>query len=71
MERIDPSKQLREAGYPFDDISTELTSLHGKFEIVSTDVLLLKNTIADEAQKLSTKVDDSQKTVLDKSRKLV
>lgn len=70
VERLDPSKQLREAGYPFDHISTELTNLHGKFQVVSTDVLLLKNTIADEAQKLSTKVDDSQRTVLDKVENL-
>jgi deoxycytidine triphosphate deaminase len=70
IDRLDPSKQLREAGYPFDHISTELTALQGKFEVVSTDVLLLKNTIADEAKKLSTKVDDSQKTVLEKVENL-
>jgi hypothetical protein len=70
VDRLDPSKQLREAGYPFDHISTELTNLHGKFEVVSTDVLLLKDTIADEAKKLSVKVDDSQKTVLDKVESL-
>ena len=66
VEHLDPARQLREAGYPFDHISTELTELHGKFEIVSTDVVLLKETIANEAQKLSRKVDDSQKTVLEK-----
>ncbi len=66
VEKLDPARQLREAGYPFDHISTELTDLHGKFEVVSTDVLLLKNTIAEESTKLSTKVDDSQKTVLEK-----
>lgn len=66
VERLDPNKQLREAGYPFSHISTELTDLHGKFEVVSKDVLLLKDTIADEAKKLSGKVDESQKTVLEK-----
>lgn len=66
LEILDPRKQLREAGYPFNHISTELTDLHGKFEVVSKDVLLLKDTIADEAKKLSGKVDDSQKTVLEK-----
>jgi hypothetical protein len=32
--RIDPKKQLKEAGYPFDHIGTELVSLHGKFEAI-------------------------------------
>jgi deoxycytidine triphosphate deaminase len=63
---LDPARQLREAGYPFSHISTELTDLHGKWEVVSKDVLLLKDTIADEAKKLSGKVDDSQRTVLEK-----
>jgi deoxycytidine triphosphate deaminase len=66
VERLDPAKQLREAGYPFSHISTELTDLHGKWEVVSHDVLLLKETIAGEAEKLSKKVDDSQKMALEK-----
>ena len=40
FDKLDPKKQLREAGYPFDHIGTELTSLHGKFEVVSKDVML-------------------------------
>ncbi len=70
VERLDPAKQLREAGYPFSHISTELTDLHGKFEVVSKDVLLLKETIADEAQKLSKKVDDSHTAALEKVENL-
>jgi deoxycytidine triphosphate deaminase len=65
-ERLDPARQLREAGYPFDHISTELTDLHGKFQVVSTDVLLLKEAIEEQARTLSKKVDDSQKTTLEK-----
>jgi len=65
-EKLDPAKQLREAGYPFTHISTELTDLHGKFEVVSKDVLLLKNAISEEAAKLSGKVEDSQRHVLQK-----
>jgi hypothetical protein len=65
-EKIDPKKQLREAGYPFSHIGQELIDLHGKFEVVSKDVLLLKTAITDETTKLSNKVDESQKTVLDK-----
>ena len=66
VERLDPVRQLKEAGYPFDHISTELTDLHGKFEVVSKDVLLLKDTISTESKKLSDKVDESQKTALGK-----
>lgn len=66
IEQLDPKRQLKEAGYPFNHISTELTDLHGKFEIVSKDVLLLKDTIGEETRKLSEKVDDSQRTVLDR-----
>jgi len=64
VEKLDPAKQLREAGYPFDHISTELTTLHGKFEVVSKDVLLLKQTISDEGDKLSKKVDESREAAL-------
>jgi deoxycytidine triphosphate deaminase len=70
VERLDPARQLREAGYPFSHISTELTDLHGKFEIVSKDVLLLKDTIACETKKLADKVDASQKTTLEKVESL-
>jgi deoxycytidine triphosphate deaminase len=66
IEKLDPSKQLREAGYPFDHIGRELTDLQGKWEVVSSDVLLLKTAISDETKKLSAKVDDAQKTVLEK-----
>ncbi len=76
VEKLDPARQLREAGYPFSHISTELTDLHGKFELVSNDVLLLKDAIQEQSRTLSAKVDESQKTTLDKleaffSRKLL
>ena len=77
VERLDPAKQLREAGYPFSHIGTELTDLHGKFEVVSTDVRLLKeqfqqqteqlgSQIEKETNHLSAKLDESQRTVLEK-----
>ncbi|MGA2433912.1 MAG: hypothetical protein ABSG25_01360 [Bryobacteraceae bacterium] len=66
VDRIDPSQQLREAGYPFDHISTELTNLHGKFQVVSSDVLLLKGAIEDQGVTLSRKVEETQKTTLEK-----
>jgi len=66
VERLDPNKQLREAGYPFDHIGRELADLHGKWQVVSNDVVLLKAAIFDETKKLSDKVDSAQKTVLEK-----
>src|SRR5262249_49274111 len=33
VARLDPRRALREAGHPFDHISTELTDLHGKWEV--------------------------------------
>ncbi len=81
VDRIDPARQLREAGYPFDHISTELTDLHGKFEIVSKDFARLKDqfqeqtrelrgTIEEETKRLASKVEESQKTVLEKVQAL-
>jgi len=64
VERLDPQKQLREAGYPYNYISTELTDLRGKWEVVSSDVLLLKDAIGDVAKALSDKVDASQRSTL-------
>src|ERR1700730_19448930 len=64
MEKVDPAKQLREAGYPFDHISTELTTLHGNFVVVSQDVAALRETITKEGETLSKKVDDSREAAL-------
>jgi deoxycytidine triphosphate deaminase len=70
VERLDPNKQLREAGYPFDHIGRELTDLQGKWEVVSNDVLLLRTAITEETTKLSAKVDAAQNTVLEKVENL-
>jgi len=66
IERLDPKKELREAGYPYSHISTELLELHGKWELVSSDVATLKDTISEQTDRLSKKVDESQETVLGK-----
>src|SRR5262249_53331122 len=74
---LDPKKSLREAGYPFDHIATELVTLHGKFEIVSKDVALLKNDFEARTIELSKKIEqetailgknleDSRKSLLEK-----
>lgn len=77
FDQLDPKKQLREAGYPFDHIGTELTALQGKFEVVSKDVLLLKDQferttnelsgkIEAETRTLSEKVEESRKSILER-----
>jgi hypothetical protein len=43
FDLLDPKKQLSEAGYPYNRISMELTALHGKFQVVSSDVAVLKD----------------------------
>jgi len=76
FERLDPKKQLREAGYPFDHIGTELATLHGKFEVVSSDVRLmqaefqrrtdeLSNKIQGETSTLSGKIEETRKNLLE------
>ncbi len=77
LDKIDPKKQLREAGYPFDHIGTELTALHGKFEVVSSDVLMMKDEfsrrtnelsdkIVSETTSLSGKIEETRDSVLEK-----
>lgn len=66
LEKLDPKLQLREAGYPFNHIGTELTELHGKFELVSTDVRLLKDQFERRTNELSSKIEAETRTLSDK-----
>jgi deoxycytidine triphosphate deaminase len=77
FDRLDPKKQLKEAGYPFDHIGTELTTLHGKFEVVSTDVRMMKDEfnrrttelsekIASETITLASKLEETKERVLER-----
>jgi len=81
LEQIDPKKQLREAGYPFDHIGTELMALDGKFQIVSTDVRIMKDEfherisdlsgkIMAETNTLSKKIEENRDRVLEKVESL-
>lgn len=81
FEQLDPKKQLREAGYPFDHIGTELANLDGKFELVSADVRVMKDEfqrrttelsgkIEAETLTLSEKVEEARKNVLEKVESL-
>ena len=66
IEKFDPKKQLKEAGYPFNHIGTELVTLHGKFEIVSKDVALLKDEIEKRTSDLSKKIENETSTLSNK-----
>jgi len=66
LEKLDPKLQLREAGYPFNHIGTELTELHGKFELVSTDVRFLKDQFERRTNELSSKIEAETRTLSDK-----
>src|SRR3989442_814518 len=63
IDKLDPKKQLREAGYPFDHIGSELVHLDGKFEMVSKDVLLLKNDFERKTSELSKKIESETASV--------
>ncbi len=68
--KLDPKKQLREAGYPFDHIGTELVALDGKFEMVSKDVLLMKEQFEKRTGELSTKIDNETEHLSGKLKEL-
>jgi hypothetical protein len=57
LEKQDPTKQLREAGHPFNYIGSELIKLHGQFELVSSGVNVLTNKIDETKTSLLEKVD--------------
>ncbi|MEE9303433.1 MAG: hypothetical protein V3U84_06575 [Thiotrichaceae bacterium] len=61
--KLDPKKELREAGYPFDHISRELVALQGNFEVVSGDVKLLKDQFQKQTNALSTKIEEETKSI--------
>src|SRR2546425_11923957 len=82
FDQLDPKKQLREAGYPFDHIGTELTTLHGKFEVVSSDVRMMRDEfhrrtselsekIQSETTTLAGKLEEERKNVLERVESLV
>lgn len=66
FDKLDPKKQLREAGHPFDHIGTELVNLDGKFEVVSRDVLLLKTQFQDRTTELKEKIEKETSTLAGK-----
>ena len=63
FDKLDPKKQLREAGYPFVHISTELEQLHGRWEVVSSDVRLIKDDFKKQTDALSTKIAEETTSI--------
>ncbi len=63
QRKLDPIKQLTQAGYPFNHIGTELVELQGKFEIVSKDVALVKNGFDSLQKVLGEKIEKETGTL--------
>ena len=63
IAKLDPKKQLREAGYPFDHIGSELIQLDGKFEMVSRDVASLTQKIEAETKSVVDKIEETRRWV--------
>ncbi len=61
QRKVDPIKQLTQAGYPYNHIGTELIAIQGQFKIVSEDVALVKNGFDG----LEKKIDGETKSLSD------
>lgn len=66
FDKLDPKKQLREAGHPFDHIGTELVDLQGKFETVSSNVRLLTEKIENETKAISERIEELREALIEK-----
>ena len=65
FDKLDPKKHLREAGYPFNAIGSDLVQLHEKFEIVSGEVRALTEKIDSETKSIMKKMDETKTWVAD------
>jgi deoxycytidine triphosphate deaminase len=65
FDKLDPKKHLREAGYPFNAIGSDLIQLHEKFEIVSGEVRALTEKIDSETKSIMNKLDETRTWVAD------
>jgi deoxycytidine triphosphate deaminase len=63
QHKIDPIKQLTQAGYPYNHIGTELIALQGKFEIVSGDVAAMKSVFDEFKRDIGGKIDTETGTI--------
>jgi hypothetical protein len=60
FDKIDPKKRLKETGYPFNAIGSDLVQLHEKFEIVSGEVKALTEKIDSETASIMKKLDETK-----------
>ena len=60
FDKLDPKKRLRDAGYPFNAIGSDLVQLHEKFEIVSGEVKALTEKIDAETKSIVKKLDETK-----------
>jgi deoxycytidine triphosphate deaminase len=60
FDKLDPKKRLRDAGYPFNAIGSDLVQLHEKFEIVSGEVKALTEKIDSETKSIMGKLDETK-----------
>ena len=66
IEKMDPKLRLQEAGYPFDHIGAELTILHGRFEVVSSDMAAMQEEFSKRTEQLAAKMDSKTVTLAKK-----
>lgn len=77
LDKSDSVQHLKEAGYPFNYISTELIELHGNLETVTKDfgilkqeIDLLSNKIETETETLTKKIQEGQKIIMERVENL-
>jgi hypothetical protein len=68
--KLDPIKQLTQAGYPYNHIGTELIELQGKFQVVSSDVALIKNGLDSLGQKIENETGTLSRSIADLGDKI-
>ncbi len=61
--KLDPIKQLTQAGYPFNHIGTELIELQGKWEVVSKDIAVVKEGFANLQSAIGSKIEHETGTL--------
>ncbi len=63
FDKLDHTRRLQEAGYPYNHIGTELANLHGRFEIVSKDVLVMRDEFERRTEELGQKIERANQSL--------
>jgi deoxycytidine triphosphate deaminase len=61
--KVEPIKQLEQAGHPFNHIGTELRLLHGKWDVVSTSVGAMKTELDALQKNIEDKIDTESNSI--------